>query len=44
MRRPFRSPIARFGFPLLCLIAYAGGFYPGAIVAGAITFYAWKAN
>lgn len=44
MRRHFRSPLARWGFPLLCLVAYAGHFYQGAIVAGAITFYAWNAR
>ena len=42
MRRHFRSPLARYGFSALFVIAYAGDFYPGALVAGAIALYAWK--
>lgn len=37
-----RSPLARWGFAALFVIAYVGDFYPGALVAGAIALYAWN--
>lgn len=42
MRHMLRSPLARWGFAALFVIAYAGDFYPGALVAGAIALYAWN--
>ena len=42
MRRHFRTPLARYGFSVLAVFAYAGHFYPGAIAAGAIALYSWK--
>lgn len=42
MRHIFRSPLARWGFSLLALVSYAGGFPQGALLAGALAFYAWK--
>jgi hypothetical protein len=41
-RNPFRHALARWGFTALALVSYAGGFPQGAIVAGALAFYAWK--
>lgn len=39
--RASRLTLARWVLTGLCLIAYKGGFYPGALLTGAAALYAW---
>ncbi|MEV6504818.1 hypothetical protein AB0M61_01685 [Streptomyces sp. NPDC051642] len=42
MRRHFRSPLARYGFTTLAVLAAATGQLGPAVFAGALAYYAWK--
>lgn len=44
MRRIARTPLARWGFTVLCLLAYANALYPPALLCGCAAFYAWTAK
>lgn len=41
MRRPFHSPLARWGFTACALLAATGQPWP-ALVTGALAAYAWR--
>lgn len=43
-RNPHRLTLARWVLTPLCLIAYAGHFYQGALLTGAAALYAWTAR
>lgn len=44
VRRHRQLALARLVLTFLCLVAYAGHFYPGALITGAAAFYAWTAR
>jgi hypothetical protein len=42
VRRPFRTPLARWGFTVLAALAYGTGQYGAAAFCTVLAFYAWK--
>ncbi|MFF7130372.1 hypothetical protein [Streptomyces sp. NPDC008240] len=42
MRRPFRSPLARWGFTACALLAATTGQPWPAILSAALAYYAWR--